>query len=266
MKKFCCVVLVLLGTAVFCAAEGIAEQAQKGSDQENMSYAFGMAVAGDVQGTGLEFNYDAFVRGFRDVMEKEKTRYTMDEAMEKIQTAFAAVQAEKAERNGTEGAAFLAENGKRPEVVTTASGLQYELVSEGTGEKPDLYDIVRVNYRGTTVDGTVFDTTYASDASDSSGKPVEIPLDKVIRGWSEGICMMKEGGKAKLYIPPNLAYGSRGAGNAIGPNTVIIFDVELLAIVKEEPKAGAEDNNNPADNNPDNNNPADNNPAPGDKQ
>ena len=228
MKKIYCAILVLLGAAALCGAEGIAEEAKKGSEREEMSYAFGMVVAGDVKETGLEFNYNAFVRGFRAVMEREKTRYTMDEAMDRIQTAFESAQAERGERNRIEGVTFLAENHKRPGVVTTESGLQYEVVSGGNGEKPDLYDIVRVNYRGTTVDGTVFDTTY------DSGEPVEIPLNRVIPGWAEGICMMREGGRAKLYIPPNLAYGSRGAGSVIGPNAVIIFEVELLAIVKDE--------------------------------
>ena len=228
MKRSFCVILVLLGSVVYCAAGGITEEAGKGSERQKMSYAFGMVVAGDVSETGLEFNYDAFIRGFRDVMEKEKTRYTQDEAMNIIQSAFTAAQAERGERNRIEGTAFLSENGKRPGVVTTASGLQYEVVSEGNGESPVTEDVVSVHYRGTLIDGTVFDSTL------ESGEPAEIPLHSVIPGWTEGLCMMREGGKAKLYIPPDLAYGSRGAGSAIGPNSVIIFEVELLAIVRNE--------------------------------
>ena len=224
-----------MGAAVFCSAEGIAEEAAKGNDKADMSYAFGMVVASDLAGTGLEFNYDAFMQGLRDTLNNKTTRYTQDEAMQKIQTAFTAAQTQMAERNLADGNAFLAENGKRSTVVTTGSGLQYEPVSEGTGAQPGPTDVVRVNYRGTTIDGTVFDST------EDKGRPVDVPLNHVIPGWSEGLQLMKEGGKAKLYIPPNLAYGEKGAGGHIGPNSVLVFDVELLSIVQPpagQPQAG----------------------------
>ena len=160
----------------------------------------------------------------------------MDEAMEIIQTAFNAVQAEMRERNLATGTAFLEENGKRPGIVTTSSGLQFELISGGEGEKPGPGDTVLVHYRGATVDQIVFDSTY------ERGEPLEIPLDRVIPGWSEGLRMMREGDKVKLYIPPDLAYGERGAGNIIGPNTVLIFDVELLSIVRSADEEAPVDN------------------------
>jgi len=225
MKHIIYGILVFLGVSVFCSAEGIAQEAAKGNDKADMSYAFGMVVASDLVGTGLEFNYSAFMQGLRDTLEKQKTRYTMDDAMNRIQTAFTAAQTAIADRNRADGAAFLAENGKKPNVVTTGSGLQYEPITEGNGGQPGPTDTVRVNYRGTTIDGTVFDST------EDKGQPVEIPLNHVIPGWSEGLQLMKEGGKAKLYIPPNLAYGEKGAGSHIGPNAVLIFDVELLSIV-----------------------------------
>jgi len=225
------ILVVFFGAVVFCAAEGIGEEAGKDSKKKDTSYAFGMVVAGDVTGTGLEFNYNAFIRGFRDVMEKAKTRYTMDEAMEMIHNAYKAAQAEAGNRNKEAGDAFLAENAKRPGVVTLDSGLQYEVISEGSGEKPAKNDVVRVNYRGTTVDGKVFDSSY------DRGKPAEMPLGNVIPGWFEGLSLMKEGGKAKLYIPPKLAYGDRGAGANIGPNATLIFEVELLAIVRHGEEA-----------------------------
>lgn len=225
MKKIVCGILFFLGVFTFCAAEGIAEEAKTGREKADMSYAFGMVVASDLAGAGLEFNYDSFIRGFREIMEKEETRYTMEEAIEKIDAAFAAAQAELAERNLAEGTAFLNENAKRPGVIVTPSGLQYEAVEEGTGEKPGAADTVLVHYEGTTIDGTVFDTTY------ERGSPIEIPLDRVIPGWAEGLRMMNEGGKAKLYLPPHLAYGENGAGGAIGPNIVLVFEVELLSIV-----------------------------------
>ena len=226
MKNIFCVILVFFCAAVFLAAGGIAEAGAKGNEKADMSYAFGMVVAADLKETGLEFNYNTFLRGFREVMEKKDTRYTMDEAMGKINTAFAAAQAALGEQNRAEGMSFLEENRKKPGVIVFPSGLHYELVLEGSGEMPGPADTVLVHYRGSTVNGKVFDSTF------DSGTPLEVPLDRVIPGWSEGLRMMREGGKAKLCIPPELAYGARGAPPAIAPNAVLIFDVELLAIVR----------------------------------
>jgi len=225
MKNLFCGILIFIGIAVFCGAEGIVEEAKKGNEKADMSYAFGMVVAEDLRDTGLEFNYNSFIRGFRATMENEKTLYTIDEAMEKIQSAFDIAQAEIAQRNQALGNAFLEANGKRPGVVTTASGLQFELISEGSGERPGPGDMVLVHYRGTTVEGAVFDSTF------ERGVPLEVPLDRVIPGWSEGLRMMKEGSRARLYIPPDLAYGDMGAGGMVGPNMVLIFDVELISII-----------------------------------
>jgi FKBP-type peptidyl-prolyl cis-trans isomerase len=187
-----------------------------------------MIIAEDLKDTGLEFNYDALVRGFRDIMENKEPLYSLEDAYEKIDAAFEAAQAEKSERNRIEGEAFLAVNAGRPGVAVTPSGLQIESLTEGSGENPGPADTVLVHYQGAMVDGPVFDSTY------EYGEPVWIPLDRVIPGWSEGIRMMKEGGAAKLYIPPNLAYGKNGAGSAIGPNAVLVFDVELITIMREE--------------------------------
>ena len=227
--------LIFFGSAAFCAAGAIAEDSRRGNEKADTSYAFGMLVAEDLVDTGLEFNYYAFMQGFRDAMEKEETRLTTDEAVEKVQASFNRLEAldnekrqREGERNLTEGAAFLAENAKRSKVIVTASGLQYETVSEGTGDTPGISDTVLVHYRGTTVDGTVFDSTY------NDGNPIEIPLDRVIPGWSEGLRMMKEGGRSILYIPPDLAYGERSTGPVIGPNSVLVFEVELLNIVRPD--------------------------------
>ena len=226
MKKIFLMFLVFYGAAAFCAAEGMAEESRKNREAIEMSYAFGMVVASDLAETGLEFNYTAFAQGLRAVMEHEHTRYTMDEAMDLIQTAFAAAQEEKGEQNRIRGAAFLAENGRKPGIITTSSGLQFENIKEGTGETPGSTDIVLVHYRGTTVDGIVFDTTF-------DDKPLELPLNNVIPGWLEGLCMMREGGRAKLYIPSDLAYGPNGVGGSISPNSVLIFDVELITVIKD---------------------------------
>jgi FKBP-type peptidyl-prolyl cis-trans isomerase FkpA len=119
----------------------------------------------------------------------------------------------------------MAENSIKPGIKTTISGLQYEVLTEGTGAQPLPSDFVRVHYRGALLDGSVFDSSY------DRGEPVEFPLDGVIAGWSEGLLLMKEGGKSRLYIPSRLAYGAQGAGGAIPPNATLIFEVELLEII-----------------------------------
>jgi FKBP-type peptidyl-prolyl cis-trans isomerase len=123
-----------------------------------------------------------------------------------------------------EGQRFLKENATKPGVNTTPSGLQYKVLKEGTGRNPQATDIVVVNYRGTLINGKEFDSSY------KSGKPIEFPLNRVIPGWTEGVQLMKEGAKYEFYIPPNLAYGSRGAGGVIGPDETLIFEVELLKV------------------------------------
>ena len=140
-------------------------------------------------------------------------------------TMTSAAQAATAEENKTAGAAFLAENAKKEGIVTTASGLQYEVLTKGTGTKsPSATDLVEVNYEGKLLDGTVFDSSY------KRGESISFPLNRVIAGWTEGLQLMTEGAKYRLYIPSDLAYGSRGAGRDIGANATLIFDVELLKI------------------------------------
>jgi FKBP-type peptidyl-prolyl cis-trans isomerase len=221
MKQFFCF-LLFFGVLSFSFAEAIREEADKGNEKADLSYAFGMAIGSDMKQSGLEFNYAAFSRGFREMMEGRETRFTMDEAVERVQTAFRAAMAEQAEYNRQKEIEFLAENGKRPGIVTTASGLQYEVLAEGTGERPDPSDVVIVHYRGALTDGVVFDSSY------ERGEPAEFPLEGVIPGWSEGIQLMNIGGRSRLYIPSKLAYGSQGAGATIPPNAVVIFEVELL--------------------------------------
>ena len=139
-------------------------------------------------------------------------------------TMFSMANATTPEENKAAGMAFLAENAKKPNIVTTASGLQYEVLTKGTGASPSASDSVTVHYRGTTIDGTEFDSSY------SRGAPATFPLNRVIAGWTEGVQLMKEGAKYRFYIPSDLAYGSRGAGQAIGPNSTLIFDIELIKV------------------------------------
>jgi FKBP-type peptidyl-prolyl cis-trans isomerase len=123
------------------------------------------------------------------------------------------------------GEKFLQDNSKKEGVVTTASGLQYKVITEGTGRSPSAADTVEVHYEGTLIDGRVFDSSY------KRGESIEFPLNRVIAGWTEGVQLMKEGAKYRFYIPSKLAYGSRGAGRDIGPNEALIFDVELLKVI-----------------------------------
>jgi FKBP-type peptidyl-prolyl cis-trans isomerase FkpA len=140
-------------------------------------------------------------------------------------TMSSSANAATAEENKTAGAAFLAENGKKTGIVTTASGLQYEVLTQGKGTKhPSASDLVEVNYEGKLLDGTVFDSSY------KRGESISFPLNRVIAGWTEGLQLMTEGAKHRLYIPSDLAYGSRGAGRDIGANATLIFDVELIKI------------------------------------
>ncbi len=151
---------------------------------------------------------------------------------EQIRAAFTVIsermqaeQAEKAQLLAEAGEAFLAENAKRAEITVTASGLQYEVLVAAEGEKPTRNSTVRTHYHGTLIDGTVFDSSY------QRGEPAEFPVSGVIAGWTEALQLMSPGSKLRLYIPHNLAYGERGAGNAIAPFSALIFDVELLAIL-----------------------------------
>jgi len=141
-----------------------------------------------------------------------------------LTAAFVVTSSAMAQSALEKGQAFLAENAKKDGVKTTASGLQYEVLKPGTGKSPKATDTVQVNYRGTTIDGKEFDSSY------KRGEPIEFPLNRVIPGWTEGVQLMKEGATYRFFIPSNLAYGPAGAGSAIGPNETLIFDVELLKV------------------------------------
>jgi len=204
---------------------------------KDTSYAFGMLLAFQLSGQmgidGLNFDYDAFRDGFRDVNEARETRLTQERAIERITDFFTRLQSQmdedswiEGERNREEGDAFMATNRQRNNVRTTASGLQYEVIVEGTGEKPGPNDTVQVHYEGTLINGTVFDSSY------SRGVPAEFPLYAVIPGWTEGLQLMSEGSTYMLYLPSDLAYGPNGAGSAVPPNATLIFKVELISIIR----------------------------------
>lgn len=190
------------------------------------SYALGMLLAGNIKSAGLVINYDVFLAGMKDVLEGSGGKLTEAQAQAVVQAAVQAASARKASETQAKGLAFLAANRDKPGIKVTASGLQYEVISLGTGAMPIASDTVTVNYEGRLLDGTVFDSSY------TRGEPATFRLDQVIPGWTEGVQLMPAGSKYRFYIPSELAYGARGAGGVIGPNEVLIFDVELISVTK----------------------------------
>lgn len=198
---------------------------QTNTKMDSLSYSLGVLVAQNLKQQGFE-NLDAtsLVKGVEDVMKGDSLKIDINTASQTVQQYAQAQQSKKYEKNIAEGKQFLAENAKRPEVKTTSSGLQYEVLKEGNGPKPTANDQVTVHYTGKLIDGTVF------DSSVERGEPATFGVTQVIPGWVEALQMMPEGSKWKLYIPADLAYGERGAGNVIGPYSTLIFEVELLKI------------------------------------
>ncbi len=197
------------------------------SPVDSASYAIGMQIGENFIKQGLDtvMNIDLILAGIEDHIAKE-SKLDITETDQIVQSFFADMQ--KAQSGGkiSEGEAFLAENGKRPEVTTTASGLQYEVLTMGDGAKPTISSTVKTHYKGTLLNGTVFDSSY------DRGEPISFPLNGVIKGWTEGLQLMPVGSKFKFFIPYDLAYGERGAGQLIGPYETLIFEVELLDIEK----------------------------------
>lgn len=192
---------------------------------DSISYSLGVNIATNIKSQGFDsINAQALAKAVEDVYGNGELLITAESANEVINTYFQAMQAKKTEAATAVGRQFLAENGKREGVTTTASGLQYEVLVEGTGAKPLATDQVTVHYTGTLLNGEVF------DSSVERGQPATFPLNGVIPGWTEGLQYMSIGSKYKFYIPSDLAYGPRGAGGKIGPNETLIFEVELLGI------------------------------------
>jgi len=190
-----------------------------------ISYALGMNLAQNLKASGIEtIEYAEFTKGLEAAFEGKETQMSADEANQTLQQFFGELQAKQAEVAIQAGKDFLAENAKKEGVVTLESGLQYEIMTEGNGDKPAATDQVECHYHGTLIDGTVF------DSSVQRGEPATFPVNGVIQGWVEALQLMPVGSKWRLFIPSDLAYGERGAGQQIGPHTTLIFEVELLAI------------------------------------
>ena len=200
-----------------------------------INYSLGYQIGGDFKRQGVEMNAAAVVKGIEDALsgaepliKPEEMRAALVDLKRKVVAEQRKQTAEQQAKVSEASKRFLEENAKQPGVVTTGSGLQYQIVEEGTGRSPAPTDRVTVSYRGTTVDGREF------DSSDSQGGPTSFQLDGVIKGWTEGLQLIKEGGKVKLFIPPELAYGKRGPL----ANHALIFDIELVSVGDPEPTSG----------------------------
>lgn len=217
-------ILGIAATLVACNQENYTN-AELTTKIDSVSYSLGISVANNLKSSGFEsIETDALSSAFNDVFADNEVRITEDDANLIIQEYFAELSDKKSQEAITEGSSFLADNAKKEGVIVTSSGLQYEIITNGTGATPSETDQVTVHYHGTLLDGTVF------DSSVDRGQPATFPVNGVIPGWVEALQLMNVGSKYKLYIPSNLAYGERGAGGSIGPNATLIFEVELLSI------------------------------------
>jgi len=222
-------------TACQKGAETQAVQPALETDKDKASYAIGVNMAQALVKIKDEVNIDMVAAGLKDkvagntlLIEEADARSLLADFSKKLREKQVAEREALGQKNLEEGQAFLEANKAKPDVVTTESGLQYMVVKKGDGAVPTKEDRVQVHYRGTTIDGTEFDSSY------ERGEPVTLAVTGVIKGWTEALQLMPVGSTYKLFVPADLAYGPRGAGDRIGPNAVLVFDVELLEIVKQE--------------------------------
>ncbi|OON70028.1 FKBP-type peptidyl-prolyl cis-trans isomerase N-terminal domain-containing protein [Hymenobacter sp. CRA2] len=200
--------------------------------KQQISYIIGRDLARNFAEQGVDLDVDTLAASLKEALSGQQSRLSpqqMQAAMQQFQQQMQAQQPQgggggSAEENKAEGEAFLAENKNKPGVTTLPSGLQYEVLQEGSGKKAGPKSSVTTHYHGTLIDGTVFDSSY------ERGEPATFGVNQVIAGWTEALQLMSEGAKWRLYIPSNLAYGTRGAGSDIGPNAALVFDVELLKV------------------------------------
>jgi FKBP-type peptidyl-prolyl cis-trans isomerase FklB len=231
-----------LALATMASTPGLAQQTRPAppaavpgltSPQAQTSYAIGINIGANLRSDGVDLDADAFLKGVKDALTKAKPVMTgeqisaaLNQLQRDIDTRHNEKMAAQAAANTAQGGVFLKANGAKPGVITLPSGLQYQVLSAGTGVTPKASDTVVCNYRGTLIDGTEF------DSSAQHGGPANLPVGGVIPGWTEALLKMPVGSKWRLFVPADLAYGTRGSGEDIGPNAVLVFDIELLAIAK----------------------------------
>ena len=218
--------------AVLVASIGLAQDKTELKDQKDKaSYAIGLELGKSLKKGKMDVNTNTLVKGLNDglsgakpLLTEEQVKETMTALQKEMMDKQAAAAKEAGEKNAEAGKKFLEENKKKEGVKTTASGLQYKVLKEGTGESPKETDMVVTNYKGTLLDGSEFDSSYKRN------EPATFPVNRVIKGWTEALLLMKPGAKYQLFIPSNLAYGERAVGKDIGPNSTLIFEVELVGI------------------------------------
>jgi FKBP-type peptidyl-prolyl cis-trans isomerase FklB len=228
-------IVVVLSVLLLVSLVNAQENPVLKNQKEKVSYSIGLNigrnVGGDLKKQSIDIDPKILAKGFQDALAGAKPLLTdqeIQETMATFQKEMMAKQAEIAKKNKERGEVFLAENKKKEGVKTLPSGLQYKVIKAGTGKKPKLGDTVTTNYRGTLIDGTEFDSSY------KRGQPATFPVSGVVPGWTEALQLMEEGAKWQLFIPPNLAYGERGAGSVIGPNETLIFEIELISIQEKK--------------------------------
>jgi FKBP-type peptidyl-prolyl cis-trans isomerase FklB len=222
--------VVSIGVVLLSCQGNTQQKVDLRTQQDSISYMIGMDVGRNLKAQSIDVNADALAQGIKDIV-ADRAKLTDEEAQQLAQTLQHNMMAKQEEsmkavqeRNKKEGETFLAENKKKEGVVTLPSGLQYKIIKEGTGKKPKENETVTVHYRGTLVDGTEFDSSH------KRGQPATFQVNGVIQGWVEALQLMPAGSTWELYIPPDLAYGERGAGQLIGPGQTLIFEVELISV------------------------------------
>lgn len=229
MKHLILILTAGILTMTACRAQDKSKEISKQNmenTKDSVSYGLGLLIAKNLKGQGLDsLNYDKFIEGMKATFSGEKPLISEQEANAYINQCIQDAAAEKSAKNIAAGKKYLEENGKKKGVITTASGLQYEVLKKGTGAKPkDLNTNVTAHYHGTLIDGTVF------DSSVQRNQPFVTNVGQVIKAWQEALLLMEVGTKLRIVCPPDIAYGERGAGGAIGPNSVLIFEMELISI------------------------------------
>ena len=229
MKTIACTLVVSM--VLFFGVGFAGEKPEVKGENDRISYSVGYQVGADFKRQGVDLNPDLLVKGVQDalsgakpLMSQQEMNKTLVDLKRKVVSAQREEQKKAAEKNLADGKKFIEENGKKEGVATLPSGLQYKVIEKGSGASPKKTDTVTVNYKGTLIDGSEFDSSY------KRGKPATFRVDGVIAGWTEALQLMKPGAKWKLFIPSNLAYGERGAGAKIPPNATLIFEVELLSV------------------------------------
>ncbi len=238
----------LLASSAFGFTSGLSAATALKTEKDKISYMIGHQIGTNFKRDGIEVDLNMLQNGLKEglagtksPLSEDDTKKLMTDLQKSLQEKAEAKRKAEGEKNTTEGKKFLAENAKKDGVKTLPSGLQYKVITEGKGDSPKPTDVVSTNYRGTLINGTEFDSSY------KRGQPAKFPVNGVIKGWTEALQLMKPGAKWQLYVPSDLAYGERGAGEAIGPNSTLIFEVELLGVEKPQTSSAPSTPANPSE-------------------